>query len=213
MVDKCPHTAPSMAHTPPGRSREEVYRFVRQRLLEGEPPTVREVQEAMGFAAVESARKHLEALVAEGRLSKSIGRARGFRLPEDLRAPVAMPVPIVGEVQAGALTEAIQDPDGWVAVDSRFDPEELFALRVRGNSMVGAGILAGDLVIVRQQTRARSGDVVVAMVEGEATVKTLRMRGRRAELHAANPDYAPIVPEGGKLELLGVVIEVRRQLA
>ena len=69
-----------MARTPPGRTREQVFRFVRRRLLEGVPPTVREVQDAMGFAAVESARKHLEALVAEGRLQKSKGSARGYRL-------------------------------------------------------------------------------------------------------------------------------------
>ena len=70
-----------MAHTPPGRTREKVFRFMRRRLMEGAPPTVREVQDAMGFAAVESARKQLDALVAEGRLAKTAGRARGYRLP------------------------------------------------------------------------------------------------------------------------------------
>lgn len=199
-----------MAHTPPGRTREQVFRFVRKRLLAGAPPTVREVQEEFGFGAVESARKHLEALVAEGRLTKTPGRARGYRLRDDPKSGPTAAIPVLGEVQAGDLTTAIQAPDGYVAVESRFPLEELFALKVRGDSMMGAGILAGDLVIVRRQESARSGQVVVAMVGDEATVKTLRLRGRRFELRPANPAYEPIVGSVDDLAILGVVLELRR---
>lgn len=198
--------------TPPGRTRERVLRYVRQRLLRGQPPTVREVQAAFGFRAVQTAREHLDRLVAEGKLTHQRGRARGYGLPTPPRQQQAQWVPILGAVQAGSLEEAIADPQGYVSVESRArSHSRLFALRVRGDSMTGAGILPGDTVIVRMQPTAQDGDIVVALVEGEATVKRLRKRRRRAELHPANPRYAPIVPEQ-PWTLLGRVIEVRRNL-
>jgi repressor LexA len=203
-----------MAHTPPGKTREKVFRFVRKRLLAGAPPTVREVQEEMGFAAVESARKHLEALVNDGRLAKTPGRSRGYRLAGSPRSrrPAAL-VPVLGAVPAGDLQLAVQAPDGYLLVESRFSADELFALEVRGDSMVEAGIFSGDTVVVRRQATANTGDVVVAMVDDEATVKILRKRGRRVELHPANPDYQPIVPPPGDVRILGLVIELRRRIA
>lgn len=203
-----------MAHTPPGKTREKVFRFLQKRLLAGSPPTVREVQEAMGFNAVESARKHLEALVSEGRLSKTAGRSRSYRLAgrqKLRRAPVM--VPLLGDVPAGDLRLAIQTSDGQVMVESRFPQRELFALTVRGDSMIDAGILSGDVVVVRRQATASSGDVVVAMVDGEATIKTLRRRGRRVELHPANAKFDPIVLPPDKVSILGLVIELRRRIA
>ncbi len=198
---------------PRGQARERVFCFVRDRLLAGAPPTVREVQAAMGFAAVESARRHLECLVAEGRLAKAGRRARGYRLPGACAESGQLAwVPLLGEVQAGDLQTAIESPDGHVLVESRLPGAELFALRVRGDSMVDAAILPGDVVIVRQQDSAQSGEVVVAMVDDEATVKTLRRRGRRVELHPANSAYAPIVPPLAELRILGRVVEVRRRL-
>ena len=86
--------------------------------------------------------------------------------------------------------------------------DELFGLRVHGDSMRDAGILDGDLVLVRRQPRAHTGEIVVALVGDEATVKRLRMRGRRVELHPENPDYEPIVPHPRDVTLLGKVIEV-----
>jgi len=199
--------------TPPGQTRRQIHRFVRERLLEGRPPTVREVQQAFGFRSVQSAREHLETLVAEGKLSKVPGKARGYRLPRGGDAGPATLVPLLGRVQAGDLTTAVEDPDGgYLAVQTRAAGDELFALRVRGESMSGAGILPGDVVIARRQPTASSGDVVVALVGDEATVKTLRRRGRRIELHPHNPDFEPIVPDPAEVVLLGKVIEVRRFL-
>jgi repressor LexA len=196
-----------------GSTRELVYRFVVQRLAQGMPPTVREVQQAMGLRAVESARRHLDALVGEGRLRKASGVARGYRLAGPRHASgEASAVPILGQVQAGDLTAAIEEPDGYVLVESKHAAAELFALRVRGDSMVGAGILPGDVVVVRRTAEARSGDLVVAMVDGEATVKTLRRRGRRVELHPANRRYRVLTPDPRELRVLGVVVEVRRTL-
>lgn len=271
-----------MAHTPPGRTRERVRRFVRERLLAGDPPTVREVQEAFGFRAVESARAHLEALVAEGFLVKAPGRARGYRLQDDrlqddrlrdedgaddgVRArgaarggfggghgggfgsalgdwpspfPPPVAVPLLGRVQAGALTLAVEDAEDVLAVQSRAPAGDLFALRVRGDSMRGAGILEGDVVVVRRQETAEDGQIVVALVGDEATVKRLRKvraagggtRGGadggtsgetcggtpgggapRVELHPENPDFPVIAPPPGDVRILGRVVEVRRTL-
>jgi len=201
-----------MAYTPPGRTREKVFRFVRDRLLAGMPPTVREVQSAMGFEAVESARRHLDALVAAGRLYKTPGRSRGYRLAEArLRQPRVRAVPILGRVQAGTPHAAVESPDGYVTaeLDGR---GEFFALQVRGDSMTGIGILEDDVVVVRRQDRAETGDVVVALVGDEATVKTLQRRGRRFELQAANPRYAPIPIDQEGTRILGKVVEVRRRL-
>ncbi len=190
-------------------ARERVYRFVRERLAAGRPPTVREVQEALGFRAVQSAREHLERLVAEGRLTKRAGEARGYRLPEPDAKPPAALVPVLGRVQAGALTTAVEDIEGYVPVQHKAG-SEYFGLRVQGDSMTGAGILAGDIVIVRAQPSADSGAIVVALVEDEATVKRLRLRGQRIELHPENPAFSPITPE--ECRILGKVVEVRRFL-
>ncbi len=196
-----------MAHTPPGETRDRVLAFVTERLLAGSPPTVREVQDALGFRSVGTAREHLDTLVAEGRLAKDDdGRHRGLRLPGPPR-PRSVLVPLLGRVQAGALTEAIEDADGHLAIETKLPAGDLFALRVRGDSMAPE-ILADDLLIVRRQPRAEPGDVVVALVDGEATVKRLRVVRGQHELHATNPRFAPIVPDA--LELLGKVIELRR---
>jgi repressor LexA len=123
-------------------------------------------------------------------------------------------VPVLGRVQAGKLSEAIEAPDGFVAVSGHRPDETLFALTVRGESMTGAGILPGDLVIVRRQERAPDGAIVVAAVGDETTVKRLKLRRRRPELHAENPDFPPIVPgRGTDVRILGLVVEVRRRLA
>jgi repressor LexA len=198
-----------MARAPRGESRARVFRFMQDRLLRGEPPTVREVQEAMGFRAVQSAREHLEALVKEGRLNKSAGRARGYRLPEALGGMPSVLVPLLGRVQAGALTTAIEEPDGYLSVQTRLPKDELFALRVQGESMRDAGILEGDVVIVRQQSDVENGEIVVALVDDEATVKRWRRTETGVVLEPANDAFTPIEVEG-EVTVLGKVIELRR---
>ncbi len=189
--------------------RERVYRYVSQRLRSGDPPTLREVQAALGFKAVETARNHLEGLVKDGRLIKRGTGSRSYALPpEDVLSGTR--VPILGAVQAGALTLAVEDPEGFIEIErSRFG-EELFALRVQGMSMSGAGILPNDLVIARRQSRAEEGDIVVALVEDEATVKRLRYEGEFIVLKPENDDFSPLKLDPEQLSLLGKVVEVRR---
>jgi repressor LexA len=207
-----------MGRTPPGQTRERVFRLVRDRLLDGLPPTIREVQQAFRFRSVQTAREHLEVLVREGRLTKHQGKSRGYRLPGlpgESDRPARL-IPLLGRVQAGDPNTAVEDLEGYIPIQTRHDPDQLFGLRVRGESMNGAGILPGDIVVVRRQPTANTGDIVVALVgDGEATVKRLRLRGKRVELHPENPDFKPIVPDpdrGEGLTLLGKVVEIRRLL-
>ncbi|MBK1700076.1 transcriptional repressor LexA [Thiococcus pfennigii] len=211
-----------MGRTPAGQTRERVFQFVRDRLLAGQPPTVREVQEAFGFRSVQSAREHLEALVAAGRLVKQPGKARGYRLANPSEAPggtarAAAPprlIPLLGRVAAGSFALAVEDLEGHLPVQAARagDESELFGLRVHGESMRDAGILPGDIVIVRRQPSADDGAIVVALVGEEATIKRLHRRGGRIELHPANPDYQVLRPDPAELQVLGRVIEVRRYL-
>ncbi len=194
-------------------TRENVYRFVRERILAGMPPTVREVQAQFGFSSVASARQHLDNLTDAGKLVKEKGISRGFRLPEQKNGrPPTRHVPIMGHIQAGQPILAVEDIEGTIPIAENGLHENVFALRVRGDSMKDAGILAGDLVIVRPQPDANSGDIVAALIGDEATIKRLHKNRNHIELQPANPNYSPIVlnPENG--QLLGKVIEVRRHL-
>ena len=231
---------PKLTRNPLGDTRQRVYEFVRRRILAGDAPTTREVQHHLGFRAVQSARQHLEALVAAGKLVKLPGRSRGYRLPgfgasglgtgvgagvgsdgsdgSNSKAgffptgPLQL-VPRLGRVQAGALSEAIEDPDGYLPVADVSADAELFALTVRGESMTDVGILPGDTVVVRRQETARNGEIVVALVGDEATVKRLRLQKGRVELHPENAAFAPIIPDAeAEVRILGKVVEVRRRL-
>jgi repressor LexA len=200
-----------MGRTPAGETRSKVFRFVRDRLLSGRPPTVREVQAEFGFLSPQTAREHLEALVAAGRLAKDPWKARGYRLPDADGPPTAL-IPLLGRVPAGPLDAAIENLEGYMPVQVGRRPAELFGLRVRGESMTGAGILPGDIVVVRHQARAEVGDIVVALVGDEATVKRLKIRRGRVELHAENPRFEPLTPDPKDVRILGKVVEVRRYL-
>lgn len=207
-----------MPPAPIGATRERVFHFVRERLLAGDPPTVRDVQNVFGFRTPQTARYHLEKLVAEGRLLAARGKARGYRLLKQIDVPSPVQwVPVLGRVQAGHLTTATEELDGYVPMPAGSDRrdlrsnDELFALRVQGESMTGAGIFPGDMVIVRRQPTADSGALVVALVDDEATVKRLRLRDGQVELHPENPAFDPILTDR-EVTLLGKVIEVRRTL-
>ena len=195
-------------------TKDKVFSFVRERILAGEPPTVREVQERFGFKSVGTAREHLDNLVTEGRLTKLGGVSRGFRLPDDKAGGPTRQIPILGHVQAGAPTLAVEDVQGYIPVQAHPAADDLFALRVDGESMNRAGILPGDLVVVRRQSDADHGDVVVVLIEDSATVKRLVKRHGQVELRpeSDNPEFKPIRLTSETALLLGKVIEVRRYL-
>ncbi len=199
-----------MAYTKPGVTRNRIYQFMRKRLLEGSPPTVREVQKAFRMRAVQSAKSHLDALVQEGLLLKQPGKARGYRLPTKHRMGALAPV--VGKVPAGPFNIAVEDIEGYIPVQSYSSEQTIFALHVYGDSMIDAGIFDGDIVLVRHQSEIHQGDIVVAMIDDETTVKEYRRLDDRVELHPHNSRYEILVPDIENLQILGKVIEVRRYL-
>ena len=204
-----------MPRTPPGQTRNRIFLFVRDRLLRGDSPSLREVQRHFGFRAVETVRAHLTALVEEGRLVKEPGRSRGYRLPlQSLGHPAPASVPILGEVAAGGFEEAIENPEGNLPVEipASRDPADYFALRVRGESMSGIGMFAGDTVVVERQAAPVSGQIVVALLEGEATVKRLYLGPDGMELRPENPDFETLRPPAGSCRILGRVVELRRRI-
>lgn len=199
-----------MPKTPAGETRAKVYDFVCKRILLGEPPSVREVRDEFRFRSTATVREHLDGLVDSGLLEQESGKDRGYRIPG---AFVAGLLPILGRVQAGSLTEAIEMAEGYVPVGAQL-AETSFALTVRGESMAGREIHDGDIVLVQRDAVIKQGDVVVALVGDEATVKTFRKFKNKIVLEAANPDYPDIVPQpdGPEFRILGRVFEVRRRL-
>lgn len=187
-----------------------VLQYVQEHLTrDHRPPTVRDVMRHFKWNSPQSARKHLLALEEKGYLERENHTARGLRLAED--SSVGVSIPILGRVAAGIPLLAEENRDGTMVVDPSMarGGRHLFALTVRGDSMLNAHILPGDKVIVQQTTHASPGEVVVALVEGEATVKTFRRTSSKVVLEPANPKYKPItVGEGQDFRIIGKVVGV-----
>lgn len=162
------------------------------------PPSVREIGEAVGLSSSSTVHNHLNQLERRGLIRRDPSKSRTVQLVEaigqDEKRREAVAVPIVGNVAAGAPILAEQNIEDHVILSPEFAREGWFALRVRGDSMVGAGIMAGDLVLVKPQVDAPDGSIVVALVEDEATVKRLDRSSGRIRLIAENPAYQPIEP-------------------
>ena len=191
----------------------EVLAAIRNRLERGEPaPTYRELCAEFGWASTGTARDHLQALERKGHVELPGGGGhRQIRLRSHARH--ATQVPVIGRVVAGVPVLAEQNIERRIAVPAEWlDRSPHFALRVAGDSMSGAGILEGDCVIVRQQETAEDGEIVVATLEGESTLKRLRRRGKRYALVAENPRYAPIEIGTEAAAILGVVVGLMRCL-
>ncbi len=173
----------------------------------GMPPTRAEISETLGFKSANAAEEHLRALARKGMITLLPGAARGIRITD----PPGLPV--VGRVAAGSPILAEQHLEGRVRLDPRvFSPKADFMLRVRGMSMRDAGILDGDLVAVHRATDVRNGQIVVARLGDEVTVKRYRQQGPEVFLVPENPDFEPIVVDTRRQELLleGVVVGVVR---
>jgi repressor LexA len=195
------------------RILEFIKRTVEQR---GYPPTVREIGEAVGLTSSSSVHAQLSTLERRGLLRRDPTKPRAMELqgPGGSR-PRGVTVPLVGRITAGAPVMAAENVEEYLVVPTGFaGDEDHFALRVSGDSMVGAGILDGDVVVVRRQDSADPGDVVAALVPGaaedEATVKRFALDGDRPLLLPENPAYAPIEFTSGLI--LGRVVAVLRRL-
>src|SRR5213079_1409522 len=183
----------------------EILRLVRELTeVSGYPPTRAEIAERMGFRSVNAAEQHLRALERKGAIEISSGASRGLRV-RDTRTG--------GRVAAGAPILAEENLQGHYQVDPNlFTPRADYLLRVRGLSMRDAGILEGDLLAVHSTEEARSGQIVVARLGDEVTVKRLRRRGHAVQLEAENPEFAPIQVDLRRdaLALEGIAVGVIR---
>ena len=177
--------------------QNEILKLIRELTeVSGFPPTRAEIAERMGFRSVNAAEQHLRALERKGAIDIASGSSRGIRVNDARPAGKAgrlMELPVVGRVSAGSPMLAEEHLTGSYQVDPNlFTPRADYLLRVRGMSMRDAGILEGDLLAVHKTEDARTGQVVVARLADEVTVKRLRRRGHSVQLLPENPDFEPI---------------------
>ena len=188
--------------------QQEILQFIRDtQIHEGRPPTRAEICTAFGFRSPNAAETHLRALATKGVITLEEGRARGIRLLESLG------LPLIGRVAAGSPILAEAHVSKRLQVDpAMFSPRADYLLKVRGMSMRDAGILDGDLLAVHRTSEARAGQIVVARVHDEVTVKTLARKGHMVELLPANPDFEPIVVDTRSelLEIEGLAVGLIR---
>jgi repressor LexA len=186
----------------------EVLQLIRDTVeSSGYPPTRAEIAQVFGFRSANAAEDHLRALARKGLIEIEEGRARGIRLRE------ALGIPLIGRVAAGQPILAEAHVQGRYQIDpSLFRPRADFLLKVRGLSMIEAGILEGDLLAVHRTAEARSGQIVVARIGDEVTVKRLKRRGGTLELLPENPDFAPIVvdPRRDAFAIEGIAVGLIR---
>jgi repressor LexA len=177
--------------------QNEILKLIRELTeVSGYPPTRAEIAERMGFRSVNAAEQHLRALEKKGAIDIAAGSSRGIRVNDTRGAGKAgrlMELPVIGRVAAGSPMLAQEHLQGSYQVDPNlFTPRADYLLRVRGMSMRDAGILEGDLLAVHKTEEARTGQVVVARLADEVTVKRLRRRGHAVQLLSENPDFKPI---------------------
>lgn len=175
----------------------------------GYPPSQQEIARAFGFRSLGTVQNYLVRLERAGLLARNWNARRGLQplTPQER----GLELPLAGIVAAGRPIEALETPDSIEVPPGMVGPGEHFVLRVRGESMIGDGILDGDYVVVRKQRSADSGQTVVALINGEATVKRFYRSAGRIELHPANPTMAAIsIPPSAELTIEGVVVGVIR---
>ena len=199
------------------KKQQQVYDFILSLTSEhGYPPSVREIGAAVGLKSPSTVHFHMKGLEEAGVIVKAEGKTRAISLPGVSKSPVAEEldsranqVPVLGNVAAGSPILAQECIEDYLTFDTQGLSGEHFALRVRGESMLNAGILPGDLVVVHRQSEARNGEIVVALFEDEATVKTLQCRDGHIWLLPENPEYEPI--DGTHAEIIGKVVAVVRR--
>jgi repressor LexA len=178
--------------------QERVYAFIIDwRKKAGFPPTIREIADGLGYRSPNNVRQHLHLIEKKGYLEIVTGKARGIHIKAPF-TPVGndngIEVPLIGRVAAGLPITAEENLEGTVTLDrTLFKGDGLFTLRVKGESMKDMGVFDGDIAVVRKNPSASNGEVIVAVIEGEATLKRFFKRNDAIVLHAENPAYEDIV--------------------
>ena len=199
------------------RKQQQIYDFILEfTSAHGYPPSVREIGTAVGLKSPSTVHFHLKGLEEAGEIGKAEGKTRDIPLPGAPLGPVAEEedphadqIPVVGNVAAGSPILAQECIEDYLTFDTQGLSGEHFALRVRGESMLNAGILPDDLVVVHRQQEVRNGEIVVALFEDEATVKTYQNRDGHVWLLPENPEYEPI--DGAEAQIVGKVVAVVRR--
>lgn len=187
--------------------QKKIYEYLAERVQQGVPPTVREIGAAVGLKSTSTVQLYLDALEEAGYIERSHLQKRSIRVKGELE-PVTQ-VPLIGTVTAGMPILAVESIEGYVPYGGKANSDKaLFALRVRGDSMINAGILSGDLVIAEKTPVAENGEIVVALLEDEATVKRFYKENGHFRLQPENDDYAPIITD--EVIVLGKVVGLQR---
>ena len=196
--------------------QQKIYDYIQTFSAEhGYPPSVREIGAAVGLKSPSTVHFHLKGLEEAGVIIKAEGKTRAITLSGTGRPvaeeqdPHADQIPVVGSVAAGSPILAEECIEEYIPFQAGPHPEEYFALKVRGESMLGVGIYPDDLVVIHRQSQARNGEIVVALFEDEATVKTLSQKNGQTWLLPANPDDQPI--DGTHAQIIGKVVALLRR--
>lgn len=197
----------------PTKRQQSVLDFIRKHLIEkGFPPTVREIAAHFGFASPLSAQLHINALIKKGLLKKTPFKQRsleiaGLKPAEDTR------LPLLGQVRAGKPILAEENIEDYINIDKNlFRTEEGFALKVTGDSMIEAGILDGDIALIAPGKEARNRDIVVALIEDEATIKRFFFKNRKITLMPENQNMEPMTFNPKDVTIIGRVIGIMRTM-
>ena len=190
---------------PLNEKQQKVLMFLKERAQDGVPPTVREICAAAGIKSTSTVHAYLKLLEEEGYISRQSGLNRAIRMPGENVARV----PLLGRVTAGKPILAIEEVEEYVPYSGGgYNPGDLFARRGVGDSMINAGILNGDIVIVRKTPTAENGEIVVALIGDEATVKRIYCEKGHIRLQPENDAYEPIIVD--EVVVLGRVISLLR---
>ncbi|MGL4475499.1 MAG: transcriptional repressor LexA [Shewanella sp.] len=192
----------------------EILELIKRNISEtGMPPTRAEIATQLGFRSANAAEEHLKALAKKGCIEIMPGTSRGIRLPPEEVVEIETGLPLIGQVAAGEPILAQQHVESYFQVDATmFHPAADFLLKVRGDSMKNIGILEGDLLAVHKMQEARNGQIVVARVDDDVTVKRFEKKGKIIYLHPENDEYSPIVvdPSYQELTIEGLAVGIIR---
>jgi repressor LexA len=213
--------------------QREIFNYIQRCIKNGYPPTIREIGSQFGFSE-KAAHDHLNALEKKKYIERAEGKPRAISILKEAQPKIAtgkllegqsanpvlveaerdiVEIPIFGRVAAGTPFLASQNIEGTLPMPTRMlNDYECFALRIIGSSMIGVGILDGDFVIVRRQSNADPGDIVVALVEDEATVKRFFIDGDQVRLQPENPSIEPSIFDVKNVMILGKVIGLHREM-
>lgn len=199
-----------------GGKQKKIYNYIKQYVEDnGYPPSVRDICEAVGLSSTSTVHGHLKRLEKKGLISRDPSKTRAISINDadsDARSK-AMVIPIIGRVTAGLPILATENVEEYIPLPSSFvRDEQSFILSVVGESMIEAGINDGDNIVVRQQNYADDGDIVVALIEDEATVKRFFLEGRKVRLQPENVTMEPLIYDQEEVSVLGKVTGLYRRI-